>query len=413
MVDDDGWEDNAAGTWAEESCWSQKREQEEELSKEFEKNVALTEESYNPDGNGDSQGTKHEYPSRPFAEDCPFYLRTGYCKFGFCCKFNHPVRGDFQGLKENERGGFVGQHLGQIQCKFYQSTGGCKHGEACRFKHSIEKSEESKGEGLMEKTVQIQCKFYQRTEGCKHGEACRFSHSTEKSENPLPFSGANGMKESKGGSLVEMTGLIGCKYHLSAGGCKYGNSCKFSHSKEKPQTYIKKSEKASPELNFLGLPIRVHEIECPFYMRNGSCAYGVDCRFNHPDPVADEGSDPFNEASDPASRSWSPDIISRKTVPNLDNHSFHPHWMLKSKFNSLQGSVYPQAKAELPLSSPALGNLTKTADTSTYHQFNEFPERPGEPLCDYFMKTGNCKYRSACKFHHPKNGDGKSPVCTW
>ncbi|ESR60447.1 hypothetical protein CICLE_v10016232mg [Citrus x clementina] len=272
---------------------------------------------------------------------------------------------------------------------------------------------ESKGEGLMEKTVQIQCKFYQGTEGCKHGEACRFSHSMEKSENPLPFSGVNGMKESKGGSLVEMTGLIGCKYHLSAGGCKYGNTCKFSHSKEKPQTYIKKSEKASPELNFLGLPIRVHEIECPFYMRNGSCAYGVDCRFNHPDPVADEGSDHFNEASNPASRSWSPNIISRKTVPNLDNHSFHPHWMLKSKFNSLQGSVYPQAKAELALSSPALGNLTKTADTSTYHQFNEFPERPGEPLCDYFMKTGNCKYRSACKFHHPKNGDGKSPVCTW
>lgn len=79
-----------------------------------------------------------------------------------------------------------------------------------------------------------------------------------------------------------------------------------------------------------------HEIECPFYMRNGSCAYGVDCRFNHPDPVADEGSDHFNEASDPASISWSPNIISRKTVPNLDNHSFHPHWMLKSKFNSLQ-----------------------------------------------------------------------------
>lgn len=71
-------------------------------------------------------------------------------------------------------------------------------------------------------------------------------------------------------------------------------------------------------------------------MHNGSCAYGVNCRFNHPDPVADGGSDHFNEASDPASKSWSSNIISRKTVPYLDNHSFLPHWMLKSKLNSPQ-----------------------------------------------------------------------------
>lgn len=31
------------------------------------------------------------YPLRPFARDCQFYIRTGSCKFGLDCKFNHPV----------------------------------------------------------------------------------------------------------------------------------------------------------------------------------------------------------------------------------------------------------------------------------------------------------------------------------
>lgn len=35
---------------------------------------------------------QYQYPVRPEAEDCAFYLKTGMCKFGSNCKFNHPVR---------------------------------------------------------------------------------------------------------------------------------------------------------------------------------------------------------------------------------------------------------------------------------------------------------------------------------
>jgi serine/threonine-protein kinase/endoribonuclease IRE1 len=31
-----------------------------------------------------------------------------------------------------------------------------------------------------------------------------------------------------------------------------------------------------------------------------------------------------------------------------------------------------------------------------------FPERPGEPECAFFMKTGRCKFGERCVFHHPK-----------
>lgn len=93
----------------------------EELSDEF-KNVGLDEvakeqsgsmmivsesnggleDSKSVDGDGDNGGSESEsenkvekrgfvYPVRPGAEDCSFYMRTGSCKFGSSCKFNHPL----------------------------------------------------------------------------------------------------------------------------------------------------------------------------------------------------------------------------------------------------------------------------------------------------------------------------------
>lgn len=33
-----------------------------------------------------------------------------------------------------------------------------------------------------------------------------------------------------------------------------------------------------------GVNHRQGEVECPYYMRNGSCKFGAECKFNHPDP---------------------------------------------------------------------------------------------------------------------------------
>lgn len=41
---------------------------------------------------GEESNRRYQYPVRPEAEDCSFYLKTGNCKFGSNCKFNHPVR---------------------------------------------------------------------------------------------------------------------------------------------------------------------------------------------------------------------------------------------------------------------------------------------------------------------------------
>ncbi|KAE9606215.1 hypothetical protein Lal_00025348 [Lupinus albus] len=44
------------------------------------------------------------------------------------------------------------------------------------------------------------------------------------------------------------------------------------------------------------------------------------------------------------------------------------------------------------------------------HYGEELPERIGQPDCEYFLKTGTCKYGSTCKYHHPRYRQGAAPV---
>ncbi|URD84531.1 zinc finger CCCH domain-containing protein [Musa troglodytarum] len=42
---------------------------------------------------------------------------------------------------------------------------------------------------------------------------------------------------------------------------------------------------------------------------------------------------------------------------------------------------------------------------------NVFPVRPDQPECEFYMKTGDCKYGAACKFHHPRERLIPVPDC--
>ena len=52
------------------------------------------------------------------------------------------------------------------------------------------------------------------------------------------------------------------------------------------------------------------------------------------------------------------------------------------------------AGAYLPLPS-------STGPSSSSQKEHTFPERPGQPECQYYMKTGECKFGSSCRYHHP------------
>lgn len=283
---------------------------------------------------GIPEGSSGVLPLRPYAGDCPYYIRTGTCKFGLSCRFNHPVKRSSQAFKENLNDA--------------------------------------------------------KTENC---------------------------------------GKIECKYYLTAGGCKYGKFCRYSHTKDD-------SEIVAPELNFAGLPIRLGEKECPYYMRCGSCGYGARCVFHHPEPTSMGGFESLNltlnnesmiksgysfgsSNSDSAALLWT-------GASQMDQSAWTPHHVpnrvpYQNDSSSYMTNSFPQgmhASNEYKVSNSPHERSTQAylppgdvLELDVSMKVEEFPQRPGQPVCAYFLKTGDCKFKSGCRFHHPKDWAHKSDVC--
>ncbi|CAN4099258.1 unnamed protein product [Withania somnifera] len=261
----------------------------------------------------------------------------------------------------------------------------------------------------------MDCAYYMKTGTCQYGVNCKFNHPSRR-RNQWSMEKGKQNEESE-----ERAGLIECKYYLTEGGCKYGNACKYNHSRKK--------DAFSPVLdfNFLGLPIRLAEKDCPYYMRTGSCKYGSNCRFHHPNPTtvagnnppfgySSGGSAPIQSASYSPVSSWSSPRASNETTPFLPvvystSQGIPP---LGPQWNRFQAPVYPTSEKSLP-SPPAFAMQDPATKANFYPQSQQpwlvegyYPERPGQPDCSYFIKTGDCKYKSNCKFNHPKTHKSKT-----
>ncbi|XP_057548802.1 zinc finger CCCH domain-containing protein 67 [Amaranthus tricolor] len=262
------------------------------------------------------------------------------------------------------------------------------------------------------------CSFFVRNGTCKFGMNCKFNHPSNhrkyqgvkvKVKEESAESASQKVKENDESLQKEQ---IDCKYFDRPGGCKFGKACKFNHSRKTNSTFT---------LNFMGLPIRPGEKECPFYMRNGSCKFAANCRFNHPDPTSIGGPDALPKygnggsvyspnASQSNKPSWSPPPALNESPPYV-SIIFPPTQgvPMQPEWNAYQAQVYqPQRSMHLP---PTYTMNNQLPERPEQMLGDDFPERPGQPECSYFVKNGNCKYKSACKFHHPKRVMAVSPSC--
>ncbi|KAL8141998.1 hypothetical protein V2J09_015030 [Rumex salicifolius] len=211
------------------------------------------------------------------------------------------------------------------------------------------------------------CTFYARTGTCKFGMNCKFNHPPKM--KPLSV-------KVKQKAKADSTGKA---YHDQPAECKIGKACKNNQDK-------------LSEINFLGLPIRTlnklnlsvtlfeltqdfilqGEKDCQYYIRNGSCKYGLNCHFNHPEPKASETSETSYVAS-----LFPP----TQGIPS------------SSDCNSYQAPFYPYERSML---SPAYTVNSSMLEASVYAQqkqmpVNEFPKRPGQPNCSYYLRTESLK----------------------
>ncbi|KAM0033767.1 putative transcription factor C3H family [Helianthus debilis subsp. tardiflorus] len=116
----------------------------------------------------------------------------------------------------------------------------------------------------------------------------------------------------------------------SAGLCKYGDSCRFSHS-------VLEAENLPMQVNYLGYPKRLGNMICSFYMRTGMCGYGVTCRFHHPDPIMIFTHGPTSNRKEAVNSTQS--YLSLPLV-TIDNFPFVPQNRVLSGYIDIYNDTY-------------------------------------------------------------------------
>ncbi|PIA37561.1 hypothetical protein AQUCO_03000259v1 [Aquilegia coerulea] len=300
------------------------------------------------------------YPQRPGEKDCAHYMLTRTCKFGESCKFDHPIwvpEGGIPDWKEvplAPSSELLPERPGQPDCPYFLKTQKCKFGFRCKFNHPKDKIVSSiplatvNVSALPERPSEPPCSFYMKTGKCKFGPTCRFHHPRD-IQIPPPSDQEN------------------------------GNSIQIESAVKDDVTAIGDVKSVKPFVPFTpallhnskGLPVRAGEVDCPFYLKTGSCKYGATCRYNHPD---------------------------RHVAAGLTNA------VISSPASSLNFGVINPAASILPAIDPRLAQTTFGPTV--------YPQRPGQIECDFYMKTGECKFGEKCKFHHPVDRSAPMPSMT-
>ncbi|KAK4577163.1 hypothetical protein RGQ29_027610 [Quercus rubra] len=330
----------------------------------------------NDNQEGGAAAQSAAYPDRPGEPNCLYYLRTGLCGYGSNCRYNHPSYASQGALYSGE----LPERVGQPDCGYFLKTGTCKYGSTCKYHHPRDRRGAGPVSfnilGLPMRQEEKSCPFYMRTGSCKFGVACKFDHPQPASLGPVlpvpghvafgsmaptvvpssglpyvggfpawslprmpyvssprwqdpqsypsvPFSPSQGIISAQGwntyntymGNMSPMSptssaSVLGssfvynsknlgesgssgqvhlsstpalilperpdqpeCRYFMNNGTCKYGSDCKFHHPKER----IAQSIATQP-----GLPLRPGQAVCSYYSMYGLCKYGPTCKFDHP-----------------------------------------------------------------------------------------------------------------------------------
>lgn len=261
------------------------------------------------------------------------------------------------------------------------------------------------------------CIYYLRTGLCGYGSNCRYNHPTNTGQ----------VIQSKG-ELPERVGQPDCQYFIKTGTCKYGVTCKYHHPRDR-------YDAVQVPLNVVGLPMRQGEKSCTYYMRTGSCKFGIACKFHHPQPAAIGAISPLAPSAYTGSSTALPSGLpyvgglpawSLSSAPYMSNSRVQgPPTYLPVVLSPSQGmiprqqswstytsSLNPVSSADaltlnLVYNSNLPGDPVSSASSSSIQLF---PDRPDQPECRYYMKTGTCKYGTTCKYHHPKERNVPLPM---
>ncbi|KAG2272943.1 hypothetical protein Bca4012_085781 [Brassica carinata] len=275
------------------------------------------------------------------------------------------------------------------------------------------------GESYPERPDEPDCIYYLRTGACGYGSRCRFNHPRDR--GAVIGGGVRGGD----GALPERMGQPVCQHFMRTGTCKFGATCKYHHPRQGGGSV------APVSLSYLGYPLRPGEKECSYYLRTGQCKFGLTCRFNHPVPQQQQQPQPqpqlhtvYSTLQSQPSQQYGLVLARPSLLPGsyLPSH-YGPPMVLPQGMVTYPGwNPYQASLTAMPSpgTQPSIGpssvygmaplSPSGTAYTGTYQpggpslttsKEESFPQRPDQPECQYFMRTGDCKFGSSCRYHHP------------
>ncbi|CAN6809560.1 hypothetical protein Bca4012_003754 [Brassica carinata] len=278
------------------------------------------------------------------------------------------------------------------------------------------------GEAYPERSNEPDCIYYLRTGVCGYGSRCRFNHPRDRGAVVGGVRGGGGGD----GALPERMGQPVCQHFMRTGTCKYGASCKYHHPRQGGGSV------APVSLSYLGYPLRPGEKECSYYMRTGQCKFGLTCRFNHPVPQPQQQPQTqtiyptFQSQPMPSSQQYGlvltrPSLLPGSYLPSPYGQPMvlppgmvtYPNWnpyqasltAMPSPGTGTQQSIGSSSVYGIAPLSPSGTGYTGTYQSGgpslTTSKEEPFPQRPDQPECQYFMRTGDCKFGASCRYHHP------------
>ncbi|KAG8501767.1 hypothetical protein CXB51_004676 [Gossypium anomalum] len=351
------------------------------------------------------------YPERPGEPDCSYYIRTGLCRFGATCCFNHPPNRKLAITTARMKGEFP-ERVGQPECQacisslYYLKTGTCKFGATCKFHHPRDKAGIAGRVslnflGYPLRPNETECAYYLRTGQCKFGSTCKFHH-------PQPTNMMVSLRGSPIYPTVPSPTTSGQQSFL--GGLTNWSRASFIPSPrwQGPSSYapliLPQGMVSVPSWNAYSLSSD----------RNGHFVILVTNKIRQDclrEPRIKCGGGWIRPLRSQVNSTGA--ITNGSGVGQLASVSSSENLQQTNGNNQIYGTSRPNESASAGSQALFSQFRSGSAPVGFYalQRENVFPERPGEPECQFYMKTGDCKFGAVCRFHHPRERVLPAPDC--
>ncbi|KAK4744542.1 hypothetical protein SAY87_010854 [Trapa incisa] len=305
-------------------------------------------------------------PELPTEVNCFYYLKTGFCGYGAVCQFNHPPRRD--PVMRAARTGAVDYipPRGHTLCQYYMRTGTCKFGVFCKFNHPTQGSVSTalvslNSCGYPLRPGEKDCPFYMKTRWCKFGATCKFNHP-QPADIPVSMPFPVQHPDPTPASFVGPVHPPSVHSSQQYGAMVTGSSLLPSYVPD-------------PSSHVLVSPGMIYYPGWSPYQATVSSAASPTVQPTTW-PSSFYGTVQFSPSVSSSSGLYQPPLSS-----------------LAASSGSPEEQSYPHGLYQPPLSS--------LAASSGSPEEQSYPQRRGQPECQHYMKTGDCKFGSKCRHHHP------------